>query len=133
MSIRNSLIKVVSVYGENVNTNYDWESDRTCGNYWQPCGIALLELPNGTLVTVQYDNTSCGDLGYRRHYEVSINRFRWIWDESNMDDAVNTPDEKYFAIQDSIEGVLKFDVIELLHVARLAIRLAATENWFQRI
>ena len=131
MSIRNNSIKVVSVYGENVNSNYDWEADRNVnGNYWQPCGVALLELPNGVLVTFEYDNTSCGDLGYRRHYEVSTNRFRWIWDKSNIDGAVNTPDEKFFAIQDSIEGVLKVNVFDLLYVATMAIRTVAVENWF---
>ena len=133
MSIFNSSIKVVSVYGEQLNRNFDDEKDRSYANYWKTSGIALLELPNGTLVTVKLDNTSFGNRRQRSHYEVSIDRFRWIWNMSNIDGDVSTPNEKFLDILESIEGILKFDPDEIVYGARHAIGIAAIENWSQRI
>ena len=126
----NTSLNIVSVAAENVNASYN---ERTCvdgGGYWQPCGTVLMELEDGALVSVECDNTSCGDFGYRKYYEITADGFKWRWHESNMDDAADTSLEEINEILDSIESILNVDAVGLLDVAIDAIHTVAHHNWF---
>ena len=118
-------MKIVSVYGENVNSAYSPATCNNGGGYWQPCGVALLALNNGQLVTVEYDDLSCGDFGRRESFSVEVNGFRWGWNYSTMDGAYSDAPEVIDSILDSINGVLRCDAVEILDSAVEAIRLAA--------
>ena len=130
MTINETSMNIISVSAENINSLY---SERTCvdgGGYWQPCGIALIELTNGMLVSVECDNTSCGDFGYRKYYEVAVDGFMWYWYESNMDGEADTPLERICEILNSIHGVIGVDPVDVLDGAIDAISIVAHYNCF---
>lgn len=130
MTINNTSINIISVSAENTNRFFDEATCCTGGGYWQFQGIVLMEIANDTLVSVEIDNTSCGDLGYRKYYEITTDDLEWYWYDSNMDDAADTPLEDIVEILDSIEGIIGIDPVDLIDVAVDAINTVAKYNWF---
>ena len=111
-------MKIVSVYGENVNSAYSPATCNNGGGCWQPCGIALISLDNGQLVTVEFEDSSCGDFGRRESFSVEVDGFKWGWNYSDTDSEIN-------AIIDSISGVLRCDPDDIINLAAHAINIAA--------
>ena len=124
-------MKIVSVYGENVNFAYSPATCNNGGGYWQPCGVALISLDDGRLVTVEFDDTSCGDLGRRESFSVEVDGFRWCWNYSTMDGEYSDSIGKINSILDSIDGVLRCDPDDIINLAAHAINIAAryTFSW----
>lgn len=123
-------MEVISVYGVNANPFFSASKANNGGGYWQPCGVALISLDDGKLVTVDVDNTSCGDFGCRYSFAVEADGFFWGWNDSNMDWEHSDSPDKIDAIINSIGGVLGSDPFELLNLAVEAINIAARNNWF---
>ena len=121
-------MKVISVYGVNANPFYSPSKSNNGGGYWQPCGVALISLDDGELVTVDVDNTSCGDFGYRYSFAVEADGFLWGWNDSNMDGEYSDSPDKIDAIIDSIGGVLGCDPCAILDLAVDAISIAARHS-----
>ena len=123
-------MEIVSVYGFNANPSYDASKANNGGGYWQPCGVALISLGDGQLVTVEFDDLSCGDFGRRESYIVEIDGFKWGWNYSTMDGEYSDAPDRIDAILDSIGGVLGCNPVDILDLAVEAIRIAARYNWY---
>lgn len=121
-------MKIVSVYGKNVNSAYSSATCNNGGGYWQPCGVALISLDDGELVTVEFDDLSCGDFGRRESFSVEVDGFRWCWNYSNMDGEYSDTYSEIDAIIDSIGGVLHCDPDDIINLAAHAINIAAMYN-----
>ena len=121
-------MKILSVYGENINSFYSPATCNNGGGYWQPCGIALIALDNKQLVTVEFDDLSCGDFGRRESFSVEVDGFRWGWNYSTMDGEHTDAPDKIDAIIDSIGGVLGCDPVDILDLAVEAIDIAARNS-----
>ena len=121
-------MKIISVYGVNANPFYSPSKSNNGGGYWQPCGVALISLDDGKLVTVEADDLSCGDFGRRASYAVEVDGFRWGWNYSTMDGEYSDSPDKIDAIIGSICGVLGCDTIEILGLAVEAIDIAARNS-----
>ena len=121
-------MKVVSVYGENVNSAYSPATCNNGGGYWQPCGVALISLDDEKLVTVEFDDLSCGDFGRRESFSVETDGFRWGWNFSSMDGEYSDTYSEIDAIIDSIGGVLHCDPDDIINLAAHAINIAAMYN-----
>lgn len=118
-------MKILSVYGENVNSFYSPATCNNGGGYWQPCGVALISLDNGQLVTVEFNDSSCGDFGRRESFSVEVDGFKWGWNYSNIDGEYSNTDREINAILDSISGVLRCDPDDIINLAAHAINIAA--------
>ena len=123
-------MKIISVYGENVNRFYSLATCNNGGGYWQPSGVALISLDNGQLVTVEFDDSSCGDFGRRESFSVEVDGFRWGWNYSDMDEEYSNTDSEINAIIDSIGGVLRCDPDDIINLAAHAINIAARYNYY---
>ena len=123
-------MKIVSVYGENVNSFYSPATCNNGGGYWQPCGVALISLDDGELVTVEFDDLSCGDFGRRESFSVEVDGFRWCWNFSSMDGEYSDTDSEINAIIDSIGGVLRCNPDDIINLAAHAINIAARYTLF---
>lgn len=121
-------MKVLSVFGVNANPFYSAATSNNGGGYWQPGGIALISIGDGKLVTVEYDDTSCGDFGRRESFSVEADGFRWGWNSSTMDGEYSDSPDRIDAIIDSIGGVLGCDPFQLLDLAVEAIDVAARNS-----
>ncbi len=58
------MFNIVSAWGAQTNPHYDPDTANNGGGYWQFSGGIVVDL-NGQLVTVEVDDTSCGDFGSR--------------------------------------------------------------------
>lgn len=56
---------------------YDPSACCNGGGYWQPSGEALVRLEGGTVLHVEYEDTSCGDLGDRWDMDISSGAENW--------------------------------------------------------
>ena len=121
-------MKIVSVYGENVNSFYSPATCNNGGGYWQPCGVALISLDDGKLVAVEFDDLSCGDFGRRESFSVETDGLRWSWNFSSMDGEYSDTDSEINAIIDSIGGVLHCDPDDIINLAAHAINIVAMHN-----
>lgn len=118
-------MRILSVYGENVNSFYSLATCNNGGGYWQPCGVALISLDNGQLVTVEFNDSSCGDFGRRESFSVEVDGFKWGWNYSDMDGEYSNTDREINTIIDSIGGVLRCNPDDILNLAVHAINIAA--------
>lgn len=123
-------MKIISVYGVNANPFYSPSKANNGGGYWQPGGIALISIGDGKLVTVEYDDTSCGDFGRRESFAVEADGFKWGWNFSTIDGSYSDAPDKIDAIIDSIGGVIGCDPFEILDLAVEAIDIAARNSWY---
>ena len=68
----------------------------------------------GHLVTVEVDNTSCGDFGSRYYVDVLADGYHWRYADGSMDDASIDAPEEIDDVLASISGVLGVDASGLI-------------------
>ena len=92
------MFHIVSAWGAQTNPHYDPDTANNGGGYWQFSGGIVVDL-NGQLVTVEVDDTSCGDFGSRVYFSVTADGFCWQFFDGTMDDAsIDTPEENMSVI-----------------------------------
>ena len=70
------MFNIVSAWGAQTNPHYDPDTANNGGGYWQFSGGIVVDL-NGQLVTVEVDDTSCGDFGSRVYFSGSFPTAQW--------------------------------------------------------
>ena len=121
------MFDLISAWGCSTNPAYNPDSANNGGGYWQFAGGVVVDL-NGRLVTVEVDDTSCGDFGSRRYVDISTDGFRWQFVDRTMDDASIDAPEDVADILDSASGVLGIDAWALVYEARGAADLCAHQE-----
>ena len=120
------MFHIVSAWGAHTNPHYDPDTANNGGGYWQFSGGIFVDL-NGQLVTVDVDDTSCGDFGSRVYFAVTADGFCWRFSDGTMDDAsIDTPDDVSGVLR-SISGVLGVDSEALISAALNAANICAWE------
>ena len=120
------MFNIVSAWGAQTNPHYDPDTANNGGGYWQFSGGIVVDL-NGQLVTVDVDDTSCGDFGSRVYFSVTADGFCWRFSDGTMDDAsIDTP-EDVLGVLRSISGVLGVDAEALISAALNAANVCAWE------
>jgi hypothetical protein len=120
------MFNIVSAWGAQTNPHYDPDTANNGGGYWQFLGGIVVAL-NGQLVTVEVDDTSCGDFGSRVYFSVTADGFFWHFSDGTMDDAsIDTP-EDVLGVLRSISGVLGVDAEALISAALNAANICARE------
>lgn len=120
------MFNIVSAWGAQTNPHYDPDTSNNGGGYWQFSGGIVVDL-NGQLVTVDVDDTSCGDFGSRVYFSVTADGFCWRFSDGTMDDAsIDTP-EDVLGVLRSISGVLGVDAEALISAALNAANICARE------
>lgn len=120
------MFNIVSGWGAQTNPHYDPDTANNGGGYWQFSGGIVVDL-NGQLVTVDVDDTSCGDFGSRVYFSVTGCRRCWRFSDGTMDDAsIDTP-EDVLGVLRSISGVLGVDAEALISAALNAANICARE------
>lgn len=120
------MFNIVSAWGAQTNPHYDPDTANNGGGYWQFSGGIVVDL-NGQLVTVDVDDTSCGDFGSRVYFSVTGCRRCWRFSDGTMDDAsIDTP-EDVLGVLRSISGVLGVDAEALISAALNAANICARE------
>ena len=120
------MFHIVSAWGAQTNLHYDPDTANNGGGYWQFSGGIVVDL-NGQLVTVDVDDTSCGDFGSRVYFSVTADDFCWRFSDGTMDDAsIDTP-EDVLGVLRSISGVLGVDAEALISAALNAANICARE------
>ena len=123
------MFNIVSAWGAQTNPHYDPDTANNGGGYWQFSGGIVVDLVdlNGQLVTVEVDDTSCGDFGSRVYFSVTADGFCWRFSDGTMDDAsIDTP-EDVLGVLRSISGVLGVDAEALISAALNAANICARE------
>lgn len=118
---------VVSAWGWATNPAYDPDTANNGGGYWQFSG-GLVAYLNGRLVTVEVDDTSCGDFGSRCYVGISADGFCWRFADGTMDAASIDAPEEVADILDSASGALGVDAWALVCEAREAASLCAHQE-----
>lgn len=85
------MFNIVSAWGAQTNPHCNLDTANNGGGYWQFSGGVVADLNNGQLVTVEVDDTSCGDFGSRVYFSVTADGFCWRFSDGTMDDASLTP------------------------------------------
>ncbi len=122
------MFHIVSAWGAQTNPHYDPDTANNGGGYWQFSGGIVVDL-NGQLVTVEVDDTSCGDFGSRVYFSVTADGYGFCWrfSDGTMDDAsIDTP-EDVLGVLRSISGVLGVDAEALISAALNAANICARE------
>ena len=120
------MFNIVSAWGAQTNPHYDPGTANNGGGYLQFSGGIVVDL-NGQLVTVEADDTSCGDFGSRVYFSVTADGFCWRFSDGTMDDAsIDTP-EDVLGVLLSISGVLGVDAEVLISAALNAANICACE------
>ena len=118
------MFNIVSAWGERTNPHYDPDTANNGGGYWQFSGGVVVDL-NGQFVTVEVNDTSCGDFGSRYYVDVIADGYHWRFSDGTMDDAsIDTPEE-IDAVLASISGVLGVDAEALISAALNAANICA--------
>lgn len=120
------MFNIVSAWGMPTNPKYDPDTANNGGGYWQFAGGIVGDL-NGQLVTVEVDDTSCGDFGSRVYFSVTADGFCWRFSAGTMDDASIDTSEDVFGVLRSISGVLGVDAEALISAALNAANICAWE------
>lgn len=85
---------------------------------------------NGQLVTVEVDNTSCGDFGSRYYVDVIADGYHWRFVGGTMADASIDAPEEIDAVLASISGVLGVNAADLMLAALDAADICAREVYY---
>ena len=115
------MFHIVSAWGAQTNPHYDPDTANNGGGYWQFSGGIVVDL-NGQLVTIDVDDTSCGDFGSRVYFSVTADGFCWRFSDASID----TPDDVLGVLR-SISGVLGVDSEALISAALNAANICAWE------
>jgi len=121
------MLNIVSAWGVPTNPAYNPDTANNGGGYWQFSGGIVADL-DGQTVTVEVDDTSCGDFGSRVYYDVAADGYRWWVSDGSMDDASIDAPEDVDAVLASISGVLGVDAEALISAARDAASICAWEG-----
>lgn len=121
------MFKILSAWGRATNPAYTPDTASNGGGYWQFSGGILAEI-NGQLVTVEIDDSSCGDFGSRIYVDVVADGFCWRYVDGSMDDASIDAPEEVADILASASGVLGVDALALVCEAREAADLCARQE-----
>ena len=121
------MINIVSAWGWATNPAYNPDTANNGGGYWQFSGGLVADL-NGQLVTVEIDDSSCGDFGSRIFVDVVADGFCWRYVDGSMDDASIDAPEEVADILASASGVLGVDALALVCEAREAANLCARQE-----
>lgn len=120
------MFNIVSAWGFPTNPEYDPDTANNGGGYWQFAGGILADI-SGHLVTVEVDDTSCGDFGARVYVDVIADGYHWRYADGSMDNASIDAPEEIDAILASISGVLGVNATDLVSAALDAADLCARE------
>ena len=121
------MFNIVSAWGAQTNPHYNPDTANNGGGYWQFSGGVVVDL-NGQLITVEVDDTSCGDFGSRYYVDVIADGYHWRFSDGTMDDdaSVDTS-EDVLGVLRSISGVLGVDADALIAAALNAANICAWE------
>ena len=120
------MFNIVSAWGLPTNPEYDPDTANNGGGYWQFAGGILADV-NGRPVTVEVDDTSCGDFGARYYVDVIADGYHWRFVDGTMADASVDAPEEIDAVLSSISGVLGVNAADLVSAALDAADLCARE------
>lgn len=118
------MFNIVSVWGMPTNPKYNPDTANNGGGYWQFSGGIVVDL-NGQLVTVDIDDTSCGEFGSRYYAGIFADGFGWQLVDGSMDDSSIDADGEIEDILDSASIILGVDAWTLVCEARAAASLCA--------
>lgn len=121
------MFNIMSAWGLPTNPEYDPDTANNGGGYWQFAGGILADI-SGHLVTVEVDDTSCGDFGARVYVDVIADDYHWRFVGGTMADASIDAPEEIDAILSSISGVLGVDASGLIAAALSAADLCARQE-----
>ena len=121
------MFNIVSAWGLPTNPEYDPDTANNGGGYWQFAGGILADI-SGHLVTVEVDDTSCGDFGARVYIDVLADGYHWRYADGSMDDASIDAPEEIDDVLASISGVLGVDASGLIAAALSAADLCARQE-----
>ena len=124
------MLKLLKCSGYNTNEHYDPSLANNGGGYWQPYGEAEFTtgIYNGSVrvITVSYDDTSCGDFGSRISYDIRSNdNHRWVVVENHMDDEQSMSQDDLNEVARSFYSHTGEDLYTLLQVSRSAVEKSA--------
>ena len=118
------MFNIVSAWGCPTTPTSDPDPATNGGGYWQFAGGILADI-SGHLVTVEVDDTSCGDFGSRVYIDVLADGYHWRYADGSMDDASIDAPEEIDDVLASISGVLGVDASGLIAAALSAADLCA--------
>ena len=118
------MFNILSAWGWATNPAYDPDTASNGGGYWQYAGGIVADV-NGQLVTVEVDNTSCGDFGSRYYVDVIADGYHWRFVGGTMADASIDAPEDVLDVFQSISGVLGVDAESLISAAHDAANICA--------
>ena len=116
--------RMLSVWGYPTNPAYSPDTANDGGGYWQFAGGIVAEI-NVQLVTVEVDDSSCGDFGSRYIVDIFADGYAWSFCDGGMDDAAIDTPEHVEDVLDSASSVLGVDAWALVCEARDAASLCA--------
>ena len=117
-------MNIISAWGNPTNPAYNPDAASNGGGYWQFAGGIVADL-NGQLVTVEIEDTSCGEFGSRYFVDIYADGLCWQFVDGSMDDAAVDAPEEIEDILDSASGVLDADAWALVCAARDAASICA--------
>lgn len=123
------MFNILSAWGWATNPAYDPDTASNGGGYWQYAGGIVADV-NGQLVTVEVDNTSCGDFGSRYYVDVIADGYHWRFVGGTMADASIDAPEEIDAVLASISGVLGVNAADLMLAALDAADICAREVYY---
>lgn len=121
------MFNIVSAWGLPTNPEYDPDTANNGGGYWQFAGGILADI-SGHLVTVEVNDTSCGDFGARVYVDVIADDYHWRFVGGTMADASIDAPEEIDDVLASISGVLGVNASGLIAAALSAADLCARQE-----
>ena len=123
------MFNIVSAWGLPTNPEYDPDTVNNGGGYWQFAGGILVDI-SGRLISVEVDNTSCGDFGSRYFIDVTADGFRWRFVGGTMGGAPINFSKEIDDVLASISGVLGVNAADLMFAALDAADICAREVYY---
>lgn len=130
MDIKSVMFNIVTAWGWPTNPAYNPDTTNNGGGYWQFSGGIVADL-SGQLVSVEVDNTSCGDFGSRYYIDVIAEGYHWCFADGTMSDASIYSKEEIEAVLASISGVLDINAADLISAALDAADICAREVYYE--
>lgn len=117
-------ISVLSASGEETNPFADSSTSGNGGGYFQPSGDVRLLTSNGVHIDVRFKDTSCGDFGTRKSWEIRSGMHEWGVQDCTMD-ACDEDQLHIDIVRMDIAEKIGVDLYVIMHVAESAVRDAA--------